>query len=99
MGSTSGVYSGKFGSHWLRLLYAAIHLASTGEVLVRVEGEDGDFLMNVKAGLVPQEEVLSKGADLLVQFRVEEERTKLPDEPDVSPIVDFVRRVRKAFEN
>jgi len=95
----SGVYSGKFGSHWLRLLYAAIHLATTGEVLVRVEGEVRDLLMNVKVGLVPQEEVLSKGADLLAQFRVEEERTKLPDAPDVSPIVDFVRRVRKAFEN
>lgn len=94
-----GQYNPKWACHYLRLLYAAIHLASTGEVLVRVEGVVREFLMNVKAGHVEQAEVLSKGADLLAQFRVEESRTKLPDAPEIEPIMDFVRKVRKAFEN
>lgn len=89
-----GSYNGKFGAHLVRLLHAGLHLAASGDVLVRVPDDLRPALLEIKAGRTSMDRVLEIARPLLDTLRRLAATNALPEKPDASGIDDLVARAR-----
>jgi uncharacterized protein len=89
-----GAYNGKYGAHLLRLLHAGIHLAKTGEVLVRVPPELAVLLLQVRNLELAMGEVLGLAVPLVTELAKLAEENAFPELPDFARINELVIRAR-----
>lgn len=88
--SISG-YEHKFASHSLRLLYQTIEIIETGKITFPLK--ERDYILKVKKGLVPYEELISKMEELELKLSAIENNTLLPDVPDINKINLFLNDI------
>ena len=88
----------KYSMHIIRLCYAAIRLATDGEVMVDA-GLARDTLMTVRAGEWSLGQVKEHAEAVLMSLEMLIPKAPLPDEPNVAMIEEFVRSVRIADFN
>jgi predicted nucleotidyltransferase len=94
--SKSG-YDGKHLSHCLRLLHTGLEILEHQTLIVdRQEAGDADFLLQVKQGLVPYEEIIA-----IVEAKHDQlsnaDWSKLPPQPDRELILETVEQITLAY--
>lgn len=83
-------------SHYLRVLYNGVELLQTGKMTIRiVDTEIGPKVLAAKRGEMTVEEAVAIGTQLDEQLRLAFTRSPLPDDADITPINDFLLRVRE----
>lgn len=92
--SKGGVYNGKHGAHLVRLLSAGLHLARTGEVLVRVEADLASLLKKIRRQELSMPEVLDVAKPLLSRLMALSTTNTLPEHPALEAVNDLVVRAR-----
>lgn len=88
----------KFSMHIIRLCFAAVRLATEGEVMVDA-GLARDTLMTVRAGQWSLGQVKDHAQAVLMSLETLIPKSPLPAEPDVATVEEFVRSVRIAEFN
>jgi predicted nucleotidyltransferase len=81
----------KYGSHALRLAYQGHELATTGTIVMPMEGVARERVLDVKLGKVPREEVSAEITDYenKVRWLLDGHRTVLPLKPNVEAIENW----------
>lgn len=88
-------YDGKYASHMVRLGFQGVQLQEHGWIELPMQGESRDFCLATRRGEVELDEVLSKTKELeakLADFKV---TSRLPKEPDIAHINDFLHSAYK----
>ena len=86
--------AGKRGSHLVRFALNFRELLRSGEMQVRLEGQNLELVSSIKAGLVPAEKVLSIADELEQECRALELRAAWPA-PDPRPLERLLVRARR----
>ncbi|WP_454296642.1 nucleotidyltransferase domain-containing protein [Salana multivorans] len=89
----------KYGSHALRLAYQGRELATIGTLTLPMPPAERDRVLAVKRGEVPRDEVSTEIEGLLREVRrlLDEDRTSLPESPDLARITRFAIDARQGF--
>lgn len=83
--------------HFLRTLYNGIELLATGTMTVRiVDTPIGETVMAAKLGRLEAGEVLDIGAELERQLDAAAQASKLPDQPNLPAVNQFLLKLRRA---
>lgn len=85
-------YDIKNASHCVRLFYTAIHLALTGQLLVRLSGEPQNTVLDIKRGKWSLAQVEKLADDLDQEFAAARAVSRIAEEPDPTRINSIVRR-------
>jgi len=83
-------YDTKYAAHMLRLGYQGIELLSTGRLVLPMEGGNRNYLIAVRGGDVPLEQVLTKAGVLERQMKDLEDSSPLPTMPDRGAVESFL---------
>ncbi|MHB9004080.1 MAG: DNA polymerase beta superfamily protein [Coriobacteriia bacterium] len=83
-------YRPKNAYHLVRVLQSGIRWLQEGEPMVEVTGELRELLLDIKQGRVPIEETLGRGRELLVELKLANEQSTLPERPDYDAAERFV---------
>src|SRR6185295_17740774 len=86
-----GTYNGKYGAHLVRLLYAGIGLAASGEVQVRVAPALAARLLEIRRGEHTMKDVLEIARPMLEKLKRLATTNTLPDRPDIEAVDALVR--------
>jgi len=89
-----GSYNGKYGAHLVRLLYAGIALAATGDVTVRVAPPLAETLLEIRSGKRTMEDVLEIARPLLDRLKRLATTNALPERPDEEAVNALVVEAR-----
>lgn len=76
----------KFAMHMLRLGYQGIEFLRTGAITLPMPEREREFLLNVRLGKVPLEEVLALSMDLEAELGA----IDVPRDPDQAPVERFL---------
>ena len=91
-------YDTKYASHLVRLLYEAVEIISTGDLVFPLK--ERDLLMEIKTGKVEFSKVIDIVEKLeikLGEFKIFPERIVIPPEPDMAAIEKLVVEIYKNF--
>lgn len=75
-------YDTKYAMHMLRLGFQGVELLKTGRLCLPLEGDPRDYLIAVRAGNVPLQDVLTRAGELEREVKDLEETSPLPGTPD-----------------
>ena len=79
--------------HTMRLLMCAMAIAKTGEPKVRFAGEERDYLMSIRRGEHPYQEVLDRATAMMEGLEEAFEKSSLPHGSDIRAINGWYRDV------
>lgn len=79
-------YDAKNMMHCLRLLFSGKNILQTGEPIVRFEGEQKDYLMQVRSGIFKYEDIMTRVDKEMAELEVLKTTTKLPWGANVSRV-------------
>lgn len=91
-------YDAKNMMHTFRLLFSCGHMLAEAAPLVRIEGERLEFLMAVRGGAFPYEELAARADALAAQLECALETCTLADAPDTAVSDALLRDVTSAWE-
>jgi predicted nucleotidyltransferase len=80
----------KFAMHLLRLGMQGVELMKTGRLQLPMEEEARKYLMRVRSGEVPIEEVLKLSIELEQTMKDQWQTSSLPEEPDYETVEKFM---------
>lgn len=75
-------YDTKYAVHILRLGYQGAELMTTGKLELPIADEPRDFMLNVRRGNVPLQEVMTRAGELERELKDLLKFSPLPDHPD-----------------
>lgn len=88
--TTKNEYNNKYAAHIIRLLKAGIHLANTGEVIVRPPDADVVILKDIRTGKYSFAQILEWSQELLTELEIAKTKTQLPERPNLTKISAFL---------
>jgi hypothetical protein len=91
-------YDAKNMMHTFRLLLAAESILQRGEVRVRFDGADRDFLLSVRAGAFGYEELVARAEEKVCALEAAQPQCGLPSEPDEAMVDGLLREVLAHWE-
>lgn len=91
-------YDAKNMMHTFRLLLAAESILQRGEVRVRFDGEDREFLLRVRAGAFGYRDLVDRAEQKVQELEAAQRRCSLPQAPDEVEVDALLRRVTSAWE-
>lgn len=92
----SGTFKKKHAMHLIRLLISGLEALKTGEIRVAIE-EQRDFLLSIRNGELSFEEIRKHAFQLDAEFQTTFETTRLPEQPDVPTVNQFLIDARRAM--
>lgn len=88
-------YDAKNIMHTFRLLYTALDIANTGQVIVKRDNRDE--LLTIKSGQFEYDELLQKADELMNEVEIAFNNSNLPEVPQQSVIIQTLVEVRERF--
>ena len=73
-------------AHCIRLLWSGINILEHGEPIVRFEGEQLQYLKDIRLGKYDYDELMSLSEDLMRQMDEKVDKSSLPDSPDMEAV-------------
>jgi hypothetical protein len=90
-------YDGKNMSHCIRLLMSCCGILEYGIPKVEFFGQERQYLLDVKYGNVPYEDVMATAEELMSRAKELNESTSLPVKPNTKAIMDMTYDIYKEY--
>ena len=87
-------YDHKNMMHCMRLLLSGVNMIEKGEPIVRFEGDDLKFLMEVRQGLHQYEWLMGKAEEMIQHMDAVADKSPLPARPDVHKVNALYNHLR-----
>ncbi len=87
----------KFAEAYIRVLHQGIVLLNEGELPVKIHAQYARFLMEIKAGEVPLGKIVDIARGMDQELESAHNKSKLPDEPNIERINNWLIAVRKDY--
>lgn len=89
----TGEYDPKHAMHLIRLMRMGVEVLRDGEVIV--EREDADYLLEIREGKVPFQEIIDKHNKIYEALLDLRDSSSLPDKPDYDTVNRIVMKITK----
>lgn len=83
-------YDTKYAGHILRLGFQGIDYMSTGSFPIPMPQEQIDYIVNVRTGKIPENEMLTTAGLVEEELKDAIDSTPLPDQPDYTAVDEFL---------
>lgn len=80
--TTGGQYNTKWAYHLIRMLWVARIISRGGRPTVEFSGDELKVLMDIRTGLIPEQDVVEAAQDVLAEIQTLESVQPWPAEPD-----------------
>ena len=87
-------YDHKNLMHCLRLLMSGLSIIREGKPIVRFEGEQLEYLKNVRAGKFEYKELIDKAEEMIGELNSVTDASPLRTRPDIHKVNDLYRKIR-----
>ena len=87
-------YDAKNMGHCMRLLLSGKSLITTGNPIVRFEGEQLAYLRKIRAGEFQYDEIMAKANEMIAEIDELTDKSPLPTRPNIHSVNNFYKYVR-----